>query len=377
MPWKEVSTMSLRYEFVVLASEEGVNMTALCARYGISPKTGYKWLKRYRAQGKGGLQNQPKRPLHSPNKSSAKIEEAVLLLRRRHPAWGGRKLRTRLQKLGHRGVPSASTITAILRRHGCLSDQDATRHTPWQRFEHAAPNALLQMDFKGHFAVATARCHALTILDDHSRFALCVKACGNEQGVTVQTALTETFRRYGLPERMTMDNGNPWRAEGEYGFSGIELWLIRLGIVVSHSRPYHPQTQGKDERFHRTLQAEVLNYRTFRDLVHCQKAFDTWRDIYNLERPHEALGMEVPAGRYRPSQRTFPDTLPSIDYGPDDIVRKVQAKGELFFRGHIFRVSRSLRGYPVALRPRQEDGAFSVFFCHQRVAEIDLRYPYE
>jgi transposase InsO family protein len=274
-------------------------------------------------------------------------------------------------------VPSASTITAILRRHGCLSDRDSTRHTPWQRFEHAAPNELLQMDFKGHFPVGTERCHSLTVLDDHSRFALCVKACGNEKGVTVQTALTETFRRYGLPQRMTMDNGNPWGADGEYGFSSIELWLIRLGIGVSHSRPYHPQTQGKDERFHRTLQAEVLHYRTFRDLAHCQRHFDRWRDIYNLERPHEALGMDVPASRYRPSPRAFPEVLPSIDYGPDDIVRKVQAKGELFFHGHIFRVSRSLRGYPVALRPDRVDGCFSVFFCHQKVAAIDLRHPYE
>lgn len=378
MPWKEVSTMSLRYEFVILASNENSNMTQLCAQYGISPKTGYKWLHRFQTEGYAGLQDQSRRPDTSPYKTTDALEEAVLTLRHQHPAWGGRKIRKRLLVKGVQQVPAASTITAILQRHGCIHAEEAIKHTPYQRFEHEAPNQLLQMDFKGHFQTVKERCHPLTVLDDHSRFALCLQACPDEQGITVQSALTTTFRRYGIPERITMDNGAPWGGEGRFVFTGVELWLIRLGICISHSRPYHPQTQGKDERFHRTLKVELLHNRVFRDLTHCQTEFDRWRHMYNLERPHEALQLDVPAARYQPSPRPFPETLPPIEYGTADIIRKVQAKGEVFFRGHIYRVSKSLHGYPVALRPlHHQDGCFSVFFCHQKVSEIDLRYPYE
>lgn len=372
MPWREVSTMSQREEFVMLALVHGVNRRELCRRFGISPKTGYKWLNRYVAEGSAGLADRARRPQHSPTATSAAMEDAVLALRADHPAWGGRKLRRRLTDLGYTDAPSPSTITAILHRHDRIAPEASQRSQAFGRFEQVAPNVLWQMDFKGHFATDIQRCHPLTVLDDHSRFNLCLQACADEQGTTVQARLTVTFRRYGLPERMLMDNGPPWGNNVAHALTPLTIWLLRLGIRLSHSRPCHPQTVGKDERFHRTLKAEVLSQR-FHDLVACQRRFDRWRDTYNLERPHEALDMNVPATQYQPSRQPFPETLPPIEYGPDDHVRKVQANGEISFRGHLFRISKALRGYPVALRPTRTDGVFSVHFCHYQVTKLDLR----
>lgn len=303
------------------------------------------------------------------------IEAAVVALRQRHPAWGGRKLARRLQVLGHRAVPAPSTITAILRRHHLLTATESAKHQACLRFEHPTPNALWQMDFKGWFKLPTGPCHPLTVLDDHSRFNLLLRACATQQGRTVQAALTDVFRRYGLPVRMTMDNGPPWGSDATHVLTPLTVWLMRLGIAVSHSRPYHPQTQGKDERFHRTLAHELLQYRVFQDLPHAQWHFDRFRDIYNLERPHEALGLEVPASRYQPSVRAFPDRLPAVEYAPGDVVRKVDENGILSYRGRPLRVSKALHGYPVALRPIAPDGTLAVYFCQSRVAIVQLREP--
>jgi transposase InsO family protein len=229
------------------------------------------------------------------------------------------------------------------------------------------------MDFKGHFEAGNSRCHPLTILDDHSRYALELAACADERKDTVKARLTDVFRCYGMPERMTMDNGAPWGGEADYPYTILTAWLIRLGVRVSHSRPYHPQTQGKDERFHRTLNVEVIKHAAFRDLAHCQRRFDQWRPIYNLERPHEALGMKPPVSRYQPSPRLFPETLPAIEYAPGDIVRKVHDKGEIQYRGYVFRVGKAFYGYPVALRHTSQDGLLDVYFCQQRIAQINLR----
>ena len=375
MPWQEVSIMSQRREFVLFAQAEEANLSALCKRYGISRKTGYKWLRRSGAEGAAGLQDRSRRPRHTNNKTADDVEQAVVELRRTHPAWGARKLRTRLKTLGQADVPAPSTVHGILQRHGLINPDAAAPPHAWQRFEHAAPNHLWQMDFKGHFALQQARCHPLTVLDDHSRFSLCLAACANETGNTVQTRLMSTFERYGLPDAMTMDNGAPWGSDAAPPYTAFTLWLMRLYVRVTHSRPYHPQTQGKDERFHRTLAVEVLRGPPFRDLAHAQQCFDVWRDVYNLERPHEALGQQVPASRYRPSVRTFPSTLPAIEYGPDDRVRKVQCQGEFSFHGHTFRVSKCFHGYPIALRPTPEDGKFSIHFCATRIGFVDLRNP--
>jgi transposase InsO family protein len=202
-----------------------------------------------------------------------------------------------------------STITGILRR-GALLNQTALPPRPFQRFERAAPNELWQMDFKGNFPFFNgARCHPLTVLDDHSRFSVLLQACADEREQTVRAVLTEAFRRYGLPAAMLMDNGSPWGAAGAQPFTAFSLWLIRLGIRVAHGRPYHPQTQGKDERFHRTLKFEVLRHFNFTSLEHCQREFDSFRHRYNLVRPHDALGLATPVTRYRPSPIPFPESV--------------------------------------------------------------------
>lgn len=368
--------MSLRQEFVVLASQATLTMRALCRRFGISPKTGYKWIQRFAEAGAAGLADRSRRPQHSPARTEPALEAQVLAVRATHPAWGGRKIRRRLQELGHHELPSASTITAILRRQGRVEPAEAAKHRPWQRFEHATPNELWQMDFKGHVALARGgRCHPLTVLDDHSRYAICLQACADEQTATVQARLTATFRRYGLPDALLVDNGAPWGDTGARPYTRLGVWLLRLGIQVRHSRPYHPQTQGKGERFHRTRKAEVLQGRVLRDLADSQVAFDTWRVLYNTIRPHESLQMATPASRYSPSARMFPDRLPPSAYGPGAQVRKVQAKGELYYQGRAFLIGRAFIGYPVALRETEEDGVLAVYFCHQRVAHIHLRDP--
>jgi transposase InsO family protein len=363
--------MDSRSEFVALALGDGAPVSELCRRFGISRKTGYKWLNRARAG--GGLEDHSRRPLASPERTGAAIEELVVELRLQHPTWGGRKISRRLRDLGHDQTPAASTISGILRRHGLIDPETSHQHRAFQRFEHSRPNALWQMDFKGHFAHADGQCHPLTVLDDHSRFSICLAACKDERTSTVREQLTTRLRRYGLPERINVDNGSPWGERAGWRFTRLTVWLARLGIMVSHSRPYHPQTNGKDERFHRTLKADVIQSRTFTDLDHCQKAFDRWRTVYNTERPHEAIDMAVPASRYQPSLRPFPDVLPELEYRPDDIVRKVQQRGGLHFKGRVFDVPKALVGQHVGLRPTNIDGLWDVFFAATPVALVDLR----
>jgi len=372
VPWKKVSAVDLREEFVMLARREGSNVRDLCRRYGVSPTTAYKWLGRHAAEGRPGLVDRSRRPHTSPGRTSAAMEARILALREEHPAWGGRKLRQRLRDLGVRDVPRESTITEVLRRHGRLDGAEAAKHMAFIRFEHAAPNDLWQMDFKGHFALRAGRCHPLTVLDDHSRFALALEACANERWTTVQGRLTGLFRRYGLPWRLLVDNGSPWGNDADSRHTLLTVWLLRLGIPVSHSRPYHPQTQGKAERFHRSLTAELLARQPLADLDDCQRHFDTWRQVYNAERPHEGIGLQVPLARYRPSSRPFPETLPALEYETQDVLRTVDSEGRISFRNRVFRVSKAFRGHRVALRPRTQDGHFDVCFGYHPVAFIDL-----
>jgi len=381
MPWQEVSTMSLREEFVQLAAVEGTNIRLLCRRFGVSPKTGYKWIQRYQQGGVEALRDQPRRPNHSPLTTPPHIEQLVIQQRERHPAWGGRKLHKRLANLYPHlmtELPHPSTITDILRRHGLLSSPLSPPHNShkWHRFEHEAPNELWQMDFKGHFPLVKDRCHPLTVLDDHSRFSLGLRACPNEQEQTVQDQLVWIMRLYGLPARMTMDNGAPWGcggvSRGLNGHTALTVWLMRLGIRISHSRPHHPQTQGKDERFHRTMQAELLHGRVFADLQECQRGFDRWREQYNLERPHQALGMLTPISRYRPSERPFPEQLPRFEYQEGDIVRKVAHNGTISYQARMWGLSTAFMGCHVALRPTEHDGVLDVYFCNSLLGKLNL-----
>ena len=374
MPFQPHDVMSLREEFVLLALQEGANRRQLCRRFGISAQTGYKWIARYRSGGRAALADRSKRPRSSPARSTPDIEAMVVALRRQHPKWGGRKLSGWLQEHGHCQLPP-STITSILHRHGLILPAASAQAQHWQRFEHARPNDLWQMDFKGYFHTAAGVCHPLTVLDDHSRFSLGIRACSNQRHSTVRQHLSELFGRYGLPVRINADNGAPWGASRQPGqLTELGIWLVRQGIRLSFSRPYHPQTNGKAERFHRSLKAEVLDGRSFHDLPHAQSAFDAWRHIYNHERPHDALQLHVPVSRYEVSPRTYSEQPEPIQYGPDDTVVTVKWLGEIRFRGRKYKLSSPLRGQPVAIRPRADtDGLYEVYFAHHKLSEIDLR----
>ena len=308
------------------------------------------------------------------------MEQAVIDLRAAHPAWGGRKLARRLADQGLADVPQPSTVTEILRRQGLV--EAGQRQKPFQRFEHPKANDLWQMDFKGHFPTGSGgqsgRCHPLTVLDDHSRYALGLVACADEQSLTVKSCLTAIFRSHGLPLRLLCDNGAPWgvpsRTSPETGWTALGVWLLRMGIRVSHGRPYHPQTQGKDERFHRSLKAEVLALRTFESLAQCQRAFDQWRPIYNHERPHEALDLATPATRFTPSPRPMPEAPPMPEYDEGELVRKVTKDGYFRFKGQNRKISQAFTGYHIALRPTQHDGQWIICFASHPIGLLDIRH---
>jgi transposase InsO family protein len=319
------------------------------------------------------LADRSRRPHASPTKTAIAIEAQVVALRQAHPTWGGRKLAAVLARAGVSPCPAASTITTILHRHGLIVPDPLAPHR-WQRFEHAAPNDLWQVDFMGHRPVEDGqRVDPLTVLDDHSRFALGLVACPHERQTLVQTHLTACFQRYGLPAVILTDNGPPWGTSGAGGLTALEAWLLRLGIDVRHGRSNHPQTQGKVERLHGTIAADVFAHRRLADLAACQPAFDAFRAVYNPERPHAALGDAVPASRYAASRRSFPSTLPELVYAPDDQVRVVRDQGAISFQNRSWFISRGLVGLRVAVRPTITDGLFQVVFCQRQVATLDLR----
>jgi len=370
MPWKEQTIVSQREEFAQLALQEGANISHLCQEFGISRPTGYKWIERHQ-QGEA-LADRSKRPYNSPNKTKANIEEQVINVRLKHSSWGGRKIFAYLRTKGFSEVPRPSTITEILRRNNLINPEESIKHKAFERFEMAEPNELWQMDFKGYFGMAIdGYCHPLTVLDDHSRFLLVLKACRDQTTQTVQKHLTQVFREHGMPQRMLMDNGSPWKSP-ERGYTALTVWFIRLGILISHGRPRHPQTQGKEERLHRTLNDELLRKVELQDLNDCQRAFDKWRFEYNYERPHDSLDLATPGTRYRESARPFPEKLPIVLYDDNDIVRKVDAAGRVYFKNRIFKVGKAFINQPVALRPSKDDGVYDVYYCDQKVAKLNL-----
>jgi transposase len=228
MPWKPQDIMSIREEFVVLASRADANRRELCRRFGISPQTGYTWLERHAALGREGLADQSRRPLASPARTQLRLEQAVVELRGEHPAWGGRKISRRLKDLGQ-AVLAPSTVNSILNRHGLITQAAREASAPWTRFERDSPNALWQGDFKGYFNLAQQRCSPLTLLDDHSRFNLALEACSEITTVTVQEKMRRVFARYGLPLQMNFDNGTPWGSPKQPGqLTELGVWLVRL-----------------------------------------------------------------------------------------------------------------------------------------------------
>lgn len=371
MRMKEKSPMEQRLEILKLEEQAGANVREICRRFGISPTSFYKWKERFEALGEEGLHNQSTRPHTSPRQTPAQVEERILDLRDGHRYYGARKLHAVLEQQSCEQLPCPSTVHAVLKRNGRIETSEQVIRAVG-RFEHEAPNDLWQIDFKGHVPCGGGRVDPLTVLDDHSRFSLCLQACTDEKTETVQGALIGAFRLYGLPWRMTMDNGAPWGDAGSGAWTRFTVWLARLGVRPSHSRPYHPQTQGKDERFHRTLKTELLSRESFKDMAAMQAGFDRWRYQYNHERPHQALDQKPPISRYTLSPRRYPETLPPIDYAPDVFVRQVQKQGWFSYHNQNFKVSKAFEGYPIGLRPTLQDGVLEVLFCQTVFAELNL-----
>ena len=372
MPWNDVTTMELRREFVSLAAQRTMPFAHLCARFNISRKTGYKWLARYAATGEDGLADQPRRPHHSPTITDPTMTAAIRLVATAQPTWGGRLIRHRLLNQGHTRVPAASTITAILAREG-LRTPPHPPVRPVIRFEADDPNHRWQMDFKGWTATRTGRLVPFVLLDESSRFLLLLEHMPTTTFAAVQELLTECFRRYGLPWQLLSDNGPPWGSSRPRTLTRMDVWLLRLGVRPLHGRPLHPQTQGKVERFHRTLERDVLQQHPFDTPHEAQQALDAFRVVYNHERPHSACGFRPPADRYTLSRRPFPDTLPPIQYDDAVPVRIVSAKGTIRYETRVLFLSEALQGLPVGVYPTLVDGVVRVQFCSRTIATADLR----
>jgi transposase InsO family protein len=304
------------------------------------------------------------------------VEEAVVELRDLHPVWGGRKISRVLANLGVDPPPAPSTVTGILRRHGRLAPTPPRRG--YVRFERAQPNELWQMDFKGPFSLTDhTRCHPLGVLDDHSRFNVALAACPDQRTLTVRDVLAGAFRRYGMPEAILCDNGSPWGSSFQHPWTPLGVWLVDRGVQVVHSRPYHPQTAGKEERFHWTLHLEVLTTRPAWDhLGLVQDAFDTWREVYNHHRPHDSLGLEVPAHRYQPSPRPLPTVITAPEYPTGYLTRTVDATARIGLHNRRIRVGKAFRGLRVGLQPDPDtDATYHLYYRDQPIRTINLTTP--
>jgi len=367
MPWKVSTPMSSRAELIA-RYRQGESMTTLAKTFGISRKTAYKWVAR--ADDPSGLTDRSRRPASSPTRTAADLEAQVVAVRQAHPTWGGRKIHHHLLGLGVADPPVPSTITGILHRHGLVAPiQPPAR---WTRFVADAPNDLWQLDFKGWHPLHEGRVYPLTLLDDHSRFLLPITCLPDERGHPVRTALTAIFQCYGLPWAILCDNGKPWGSSQPTAITRLAVWCMQLDIRLLHGRPYHPQTQGKLERLHRTLKAEVFAHHHYPTRRSAQTACDLFREQYNLIRPHEALDYAVPITRYRASSRAFPEQLPTPVYADDVVVRRVSGRGTIRFQGRHLPISEGLAGHDVGLRATASDGAFDVLFYHQVVRVISL-----
>lgn len=374
MPWKEATIMSQKEAFVIKALKKENSFKELCHEFQISRETGYKLLRRYEAEGVNGLNPRSRAPHQRPFKTSRPLEEHILTVRTQHPTWGARKIYMHLLNKGLSDLPARSTISDILKRNGYISEEESLKRQALGQFEREKPNELWQMDFKGKFHLATKEwCFPLTILDDHSRFSLCIKASPNEQCLTVKSRLTEVFEHYGLPKQFNVDNGSPWGNSKLLQHTQFTVWLMRLGIRVTHSRPRHPQTNGKLERFHRTFKEDVLQKSLITDFKHAQFLFDEWRDIYNYERPHQAINMQVPANRYKPSERPMPVALNPIEYSDDALVRKVRGNGRISYKGNEYLAGEAFVGHDVELKLHPLGEKFDIYFDQFKIYSYHLK----
>jgi transposase InsO family protein len=359
-----------REDFILEVKSGEKSKSALCRAYGISRVTGDKWLERY--ENGEGLDDRSRAPFHVANKTPPAMERRILEVREQHPAWGPRKIRQFLINKGGLGLPSKSAIGNILKRSGCVSEAANQASTPYQRFQKDSCNEMWQTDFKGHFAMKDSkRCYPLTVLDDHSRYSLCVDAKDNERREGVEKSFLRLFGEYGLPDSLLCDNGNPWGASQSTGYTLFEIWLMDHGILPIHGRIRHPQTQGKEERFHRTLKAEV-DLPGIANLRDAQLRFDAFRACYNNERPHEALHMGVPGDYYHPSERKKPERIREWAYPSGFVTRKIKEAGYVTYKTGYF-LGEAFGGLTIGIRESALEGCINLYYRDFKIGRIDLR----
>lgn len=372
MPWKEETIMSLKEEFAIRALGKKEPFSKLCQEYNITRKTGYLLLSRYQNEGIAGFIPRSKRPLTNPTKTNDQIEEAIINLRLKQPTWGPRKIVRYLSNKGLTGLPALSTVSSILKRHNLIDIEESLKRKKLIRFEREYPNDLWQMDFKGKFQLLTKQsCYPLTIIDDYSRFSLSIKACENERYLTAKKQIIHVFKTYGLPNQINVDNGNPWGNSKLLRHTALTVWLMRLGVRVTHSRPRHPQTNGKCERFHRTLKNDLIERQTIRTFSHAQKLFNEWRNHYNHERPHEALGMDVPADRYKSSTKQMPSKLHKIEYNCNAELRMVRGNGYISYKGFEYLVGEAFKGDLIEVKSNEAERCLDLYFGQFHIYTYD------
>lgn len=364
MSWETKTVMETREQFVAEVMEARETVSALCRKYGVSRKTGYKWINRAAE----GLQlcDQSRRPHQQPSKTAEDIEQKIIQMRLDHPAWGGKKIHAVLESAGVEGLPSDKTCCNIIKRNGLIDPAEASKHTAFQRFEKHHCNEMWQTDFKGDFLLGNGvRCYPLTILDDHSRFSIRIEPKDSATGV--KESFIAAFKEYGLPNSVLSDNGSQF-AGAHRGLSTFERFLMDLDICPIHGKPIHPQTQGKIERFHRSLKKEALGG-TPANLAEAKARLENWRWVYNELRPHEALKMKTPSSVYKPSTREYYIPKPYV-YDSGAKLIKVNNWGYLRFGPIRLFLSEAMADTQVEIRFDEND-TFSIIYRNYTIASVD------
>jgi putative transposase len=377
MPWKEASPMDQRTQFIADYLRDVLSITELCTLYGVTRKTGYKWIDRYLRQGPAGLEERSRRPRRSPNETPEEIVAARLEARRHHPSWGGKKLLALLHKRHPRWpLPGRSTACDILSRHGMVPRRRQRRrlgHPGKPTSQILAPNDVWTADYKGQFRTGDGRyCYPLTVADGFSRYLLGCPALTSTAVVTAKPVFTRLFQEYGLPTRIRSDNGVPFATNTLARLSTRSAWWVRLGILPELIEPGHPEQNGRHERMHRTLKAETTRPAAG-SLAAQQRRFNIVRTEFNDERPHEALDQQTPAACYRVSPRPMPDRLPPLEYPDRFEVRDVSANGGIRWNARWGDVSIVGVGEYVGLE-EIADGIWNVYFGPLRLGRLHERH---
>jgi len=368
MPWKKTEPMEQRIEFALKALRT-LNFRALCQEYGISAKTGYKWKQRFLQEGIEGMAEESRRPKTNPEQLPEEEVCEIVRLKMAHLSWGPRKIRE-LYLRRHGEVASESTFKRVLERAGLTQRRRKRRSNEAGRLcsgrRATAANEVWTVDFKGWWRSGAKRCEPLTVRDEHSRYLLEVRALEDAKTDTVRESFERLFERQGLPEAIRSDNGSPFGSvRGLFGLSRLSAWWVVLGIDLERGRPGHPQDNGAHERMHGDISRELEAFGQSD-----QEALDLWRQAFNYERPHEALGMRCPGELYVASERKYEGTPDDVEY-PQMCTRRVSNKGTIQVEGQRLFLSTSLAGWSVGLKPIAED-LMEVWFGRLLLGQIDL-----